>query len=53
MYTKEVLLQIRRLGLTVKRVHTDCGREFINKGFRALCADRGLIRTTTGRDNYK
>ena len=23
------------------------------KAFRALCADRGLIRTTTGGDNYK
>ena len=51
--TKDILLQIRKLGLTVKRVHTDCGREFINKGFRALCADRDLIRTTTGGDNYK
>eukprot|EP00439_Symbiodinium_sp_Y106_P031339 s1882_g3.t1 len=51
--TKEILLQVRRLGLAVKRVHTDCGREFVNKGFRQLCADRGFIRTTTGGDNYK
>ena len=53
MATKEILLQVRRLGLVVKRVHTDCGREFVNKGFRALCADRGFVRTTTGGDNYK
>ena len=51
--TKEILLQVKQLGLAVKRVHSDCGREFTNKGFRALCADRGLIRTTTGGDNYK
>ena len=51
--TKEILLQVRRLGLVVKRVHTDCGREFVNKSFRALCADRGLIRTTTGGDNFR
>ena len=51
--TKDILLQVRKLGLTVKRVHTDCGREFVNRGFRALCADRGLVRTTTGGDNYK
>ena len=25
----------------------------MNKGFRTLCADRDLIRTTTGGDNYK
>ena len=51
--TKEILLQVRRLGLVVKRVHTDCGREFVNKGFRALCRDRGFIRTTTGGDNFR
>ena len=51
--TKEILLQVKKLGLVVKRVHSDCGREFVNKGFRALCADRGLICTTTGGDNYK
>ncbi|CAE7940779.1 RE1, partial [Symbiodinium sp. KB8] len=51
--TKEILLQVRRLGLVVKRVHTDCGREFVNKSFRSLCADRGLIRTTTGGDNFR
>ncbi|OLQ15439.1 Retrovirus-related Pol polyprotein from transposon TNT 1-94 [Symbiodinium microadriaticum] len=51
--TKEILLQVRRLGLVVKRVHTDCGREFVNKSFRALCADRGLVRTTTGGDNFR
>ncbi|CAE7580175.1 RE2, partial [Symbiodinium sp. CCMP2456] len=51
--TKEILLQVRRLGLVVKRVHTDCGREFVNKAFRALCADRGLVRTTTGGDNFR
>ena len=51
--TKEILLQVRRLGLVVKRVHTDCGREFVNKSFRAMCADRGFIRTTTGGDNFR
>ena len=51
--TKEILLQVRRLGLVVKRVHTDCGREFVNKGFRALCRDRGFVRTTTGGDNFR
>ena len=51
--TKQILLQVRRLGLVVKRVHTDCGREFVNKGFRALCRDRGFVRTTTGGDNFR
>ena len=37
----------------IKRVHTDCGREFVNKSFRAMCADRGFIRTTTGGDNFR
>eukprot|EP00439_Symbiodinium_sp_Y106_P045951 s5430_g5.t2 len=51
--TKQILLQVRRLGLVVKRVHTDCGREFVNKGFRAVCRDRGFVRTTTGGDNFR
>ena len=51
--TKEILLQVRRLGLVVRRVHTDCGREFVNKAFRALCADRDMVKTTTGGDNFR
>ena len=51
--TKDILMQVKRLGLVVQRVHTDRGREFIGKSFRALCRDRGLVRTTTTGDDFK
>ena len=51
--TKDILMQVKKLGLTVQRVHSDRGREFVNKGFRALCRDRGLVRTTTPGDDYR
>ncbi|CAE7031319.1 RE2 [Symbiodinium sp. CCMP2592] len=51
--TKDVLVQVKKLGLSVQRIHTDRGREFINKGFRALCRDRNLVRTTTVGDDFK
>ena len=51
--TKDILMQVKRLGLTVQRMHTDRGREFICKGFRALCRDRGIVRTTTPGDDFK
>ena len=51
--TKDILVQVKKLGLTVQRVHTDRGREFICTGFRALCRDRGIVRTTTPGDDFK
>ncbi|CAE7234210.1 RE1, partial [Symbiodinium necroappetens] len=51
--TKDILVQVKKLGLVVQRVHTNRGREFICKGFRALCRDRGVVRTTTPGDDFK
>ncbi|CAE7254368.1 unnamed protein product, partial [Symbiodinium sp. CCMP2456] len=51
--TKDILMQVKKLGLAVQRIHSDRGREFICKGFRALCRDRGIVRTTTTGDDYK
>ncbi|OLQ15613.1 Copia protein [Symbiodinium microadriaticum] len=51
--TKDILVQVKKLGLVVQRVHTDRRREFIGKSFRALCRDRGLVRTTTTGDDFK
>ncbi|CAE7948229.1 putative mitochondrial protein [Symbiodinium microadriaticum] len=51
--TKDILVQVKRLGLVVQRIHSDRGREFICKGFRALCRDRGIVRTTTTGDDYR
>ena len=51
--TKDILVQIKKLGLAVQRIHSDRGREFICKGFRALCRDRGIVRTTTPGDDYR
>ena len=49
--TKDILVQVKRLGLVVQRIHSDRGREFICKGFRALCRDRGIVWTTTTGDD--
>ena len=51
--TKDMLVQVKKLGLTVQRIHSDRGREFICKGFRALCRDRGIVRTTTPGDDFR
>ena len=51
--TKDILVQVKRLGLVVQRIHSDRGREFICKGFRALCRDRGIVWTTTTGDQWQ
>ena len=50
---KEMLLQVRRLGLVVRRIHTDRGKEFVNKGLKGLCRDRDIIYTTTTADDFR
>ena len=41
------------MGLCVRRVHSDRGREFVNMAMKRYCAHRGLIRTTTSADDFK
>ena len=50
---KRVTAAITLLGLPVIRVHTDGGREFCNKGFRAFCDDKGFVKSCTGGDDFK
>ncbi|CAE7283572.1 RE1 [Symbiodinium sp. CCMP2592] len=51
--TKEILLQVRRLGLVVRRIHTDRGREFVNRAFRGMCRDREIVYTSTTADDFR
>ena len=49
----EILTKIKALGLCVRRVHSDRGREFVNMAMKRYCSHRGLVRTTTSADDFK
>ena len=49
----EILTKIKAMGLCVRRVHSDRGREFVNTAMKRYCSHRGLIRTTTSADDFK
>ena len=49
----EILTKIKAMGLCVRRVHSDRGREFVNMAMKRYCSHGGLIRTTTSADDFK
>ena len=49
----EMVMQIQILGLTVRRIHSDRGREFNNEALKKFCGVRSFIKTTTTGDDYK
>ena len=49
----EILTKVKAMGLCVRRVHSDRGREFVNTAMKRYCSHRGLIRTTTSADDFK
>ena len=49
----EILTKVKAMGLCVRRVRSDRGREFVNMAMKRFCAHRGLIRTTTSADDFK
>ena len=49
----EILTKVKAMGLCVRRVHSDRGREFVNMAMKRYCSHRGLIRTTTSADDFK
>ena len=51
--TKRVHAALSLLGLPIARVHTDGGREFCNKGFRAWCDDNSVVKSCTGADDFR
>ena len=46
-------MQIHALGMTVRRIHSDRGREFNNDGMKKFCVARSIIKTTTTGDDFK
>ena len=49
----EMVMQIHALGMTVRRIHSDRGREFNNDGMKKFCVARSIIKTTTTGDDFK
>ncbi|CAE7311080.1 GIP [Symbiodinium natans] len=51
--TKRIKAAISLLGLPIVRIHTDAGKEFCNKSFRAWCSDNAFVKSCTGADDFR